>query len=165
MPDGEVVAAEQVQAPAREGRKIVILGDTCNADAMIPLAQGADVVVHEATNAWIPQLDDKSEREVEQDAIRHGHSTPRMAGAFAKAVNAKRLVLTHFSPRYRGDDSPFSRMCMQRIEGYAREASQLPEHAVTAAWDLMTLPLERPGYIQPHSDSDPSESALTEPSH
>ena len=24
-----------------------------------------------------------------------------------------RLVLTHFSPRYRGDDSAFSRMCMQ----------------------------------------------------
>ena len=36
---------------------------------------------------------------MERDAIQHGHSTPQMAGAFAKRVNAERLVLTHFSPR------------------------------------------------------------------
>ncbi len=56
-------------------------------------AQGADVVVHEATNAWIPQLDDdKTEMEVRRDTIRHGHSTPHMAGAFARAANAKKCA-------------------------------------------------------------------------
>ena len=29
----------------------------------------------------------------------------QMAGKFSKAVRARKLVLTHFSPRYRGDDS------------------------------------------------------------
>ena len=29
------------------------MGDTCNSDIMVPLAMDADIVIHEATNAWI----------------------------------------------------------------------------------------------------------------
>ena len=43
--------------------QVVILGDTCDASGMLGLAAGADVVVHEATNAWIPGIDDKPAQE------------------------------------------------------------------------------------------------------
>jgi ribonuclease BN (tRNA processing enzyme) len=47
MPSGETIRAEEVLLPARAGRKVIILGDTCDASSMVPFAQGADLVVHE----------------------------------------------------------------------------------------------------------------------
>ena len=47
------------------------------------------------------------------------------AGVFARRIRAKRLVLTHFSPRYAGDSSEASMRTMWRIEDLARNASGL----------------------------------------
>jgi ribonuclease Z len=135
-----------VLVPARPGRKIVILGDTCDARSLVEEAYGADIVVHEATNAFIPGIDTNSEREVQKDAISHGHSTPQMAGQFARMCDAKQLILTHFSPRYRSDNSEYSRTCMRYIEQYARDTSGLEGGNVKAAYDLMSVTLDRPGY-------------------
>ncbi|CAN0186320.1 unnamed protein product [Discosporangium mesarthrocarpum] len=33
------------------------MGDTCDASRMLPLCQGVDVVVHEATNAYLLPAD------------------------------------------------------------------------------------------------------------
>jgi len=55
-----------VIGPSRPGRKVVILGDTCDSTTMIPISEGADVLVHEATN----------ESAHEQKSIENGHSTP-----------------------------------------------------------------------------------------
>ena len=158
MPSGEQILADDVLVPARPGRKVVILGDTCDASSMIPVAMGADVVVHEATNAWIAGLDEKSPSMVEKDTIAHGHSTPEMAGDFARATGAQQLVLTHFSPRYRGDKAEFARRIMFQFEEQARKVSGLPADKVIAAWDLMTLAIERPGY-QDHDDEDQDRDA------
>eukprot|EP00293_Proteomonas_sulcata_P021035 CAMPEP_0184316370 /NCGR_PEP_ID=MMETSP1049-20130417/89619_1 /TAXON_ID=77928 /ORGANISM="Proteomonas sulcata, Strain CCMP704" /LENGTH=209 /DNA_ID=CAMNT_0026635311 /DNA_START=240 /DNA_END=869 /DNA_ORIENTATION=- len=147
MPDGEVIRGSDILTPARPGRKVVILGDTCDAQEMVPMAQEADVVVHEATNAWIPFLDgDKSPYEVQRETIKHGHSTPQMAGEFAKACKAKKLVLTHFSQRYKDDESKFTANVMSRIGGYASESAGLPSDSVITARDIMTLAVPRPGY-------------------
>jgi hypothetical protein len=89
--------------------------------------------VHEATNAYFPKhLDERASKHSsishhEADTILHGHSTPQMAGRFAARVGAKRLLLTHFSPRYCGDSSEKSMRMMWDIEDLARNAA-LREH-------------------------------------
>jgi len=102
----------------------------------------ADVVIHEATNSYLSGLDKETNlRAVTRDTIVHGHSTPYMAGEFAKRVRAKRLVLNHFSARYRGDQSVDSLSIMMRIEGQAIKASGLTTSDVAAAWDYMVMPI------------------------
>jgi ribonuclease Z len=142
FPDGTVVKQEDVVEPPREGRKIVICGDTADSRAISGLAQDADVVIHEATNAFLSGIDkDTSKATVDRDARIHGHSTPTIAGKFAKEINAKRLILNHFSSRYKGDQSVESISIMTRIEQEAIKASGLPEDRVAAAWDFMVLPV------------------------
>ncbi|CAM9475244.1 unnamed protein product, partial [Laminaria digitata] len=136
------IRSEDAVDPSVKGRKVVVLGDTCDASSMVPLAMGADVVVHEATNAWLTPLDQgKTYADVERDAISHGHSTPVMAAVFAQKVGAKTLVLNHFSARYRGDDSDASTAGMMRIEQQAMRAGGFERHQVVAAWDLLQLPV------------------------
>lgn len=88
--EGETVLPEDVIGPPRPGRKVCVLGDTCDSRAIEDLARHADVLVHESTfqNALKPL------------AERAGHSTAGMAGAFARRCGAKTLILTHFSNRY-----------------------------------------------------------------
>ncbi|KAA8496141.1 Ribonuclease Z [Porphyridium purpureum] len=71
-------------------RKVVMLGDNCDASLIVPAAQNADILVHEATFA--NKLRDKADISM--------HSTAGMAGRFAQRINAQTLVLTHFSSRY-----------------------------------------------------------------
>lgn len=106
--------------PRRPGRKIVILGDTYDPSPIIPLAGGADLLVHEATNAHLPGLDLNTKdadtyETVQERAMSRGHSTPQMAGKFARTIGAKRLILNHFSARYPGDESEESLRIMGAI--------------------------------------------------
>ncbi|EQC37438.1 hypothetical protein SDRG_05041 [Saprolegnia diclina VS20] len=107
-----------IAGPTRHGRRLCILGDTCDSRAIASLAVGADVVVHECTNAFIASLDSQSttSEEVEARTFVHGHSTPAMAGRFAAAVGASRLILTHFSRRYRDDASDEMTHAMTEIK-------------------------------------------------
>lgn len=143
FPDGTVVKQEDAVEKPRKGRKIVYCGDTADSRALLNLAQNADVVVHECTNAYLPGIDSKSSsfKEVTRDAVVHGHSTPQIAASFCLQANAKRLVLNHFSPRYKGDLSVDSLSIMQRIEQQAMKSSGLSESHVAAAWDFMILPI------------------------
>jgi hypothetical protein len=80
-----------------------------------------DLLVHEATDAYIPpQVDYKANRTAEtvlEKCVERAHSTPvlwvvhpaetvsdlvaqGMAGEFAKKINAQRLVLNHIGSRY-----------------------------------------------------------------
>mmetsp|Transcript_18144 Transcript_18144/g.20986 ORF Transcript_18144/g.20986 Transcript_18144/m.20986 type:complete len:750 (-) Transcript_18144:113-2362(-) len=142
FPDGTTIYQKDVVEPARDGRKIVICGDTADSRAIGGLAMGADVLIHEATNAFLNGIDkDTSRKMVLKDATIHGHSTPGMAGYFAKKIGAKRLILNHFSSRYKGDQSLESISIMTRIEQEAIQASGLEEDKVAAAWDFMVLPV------------------------
>lgn len=142
FPDGTVIKQSDAVESPRRGRKVAVCGDTADARAMEGIARGADLVIHEATNTFLAGVDrDTNKKVVTKDAMIHGHSTPEMAGIFARKVGAKRLVLNHFSPRYKGDQSLDSLSLMTRIERQAMKASNLPVNAVAAAWDLMILPI------------------------
>ncbi|KAG0655150.1 hypothetical protein C6P46_001142 [Rhodotorula mucilaginosa] len=144
-PDEEVRLADGtvLRAPGLDlengGRRIVILGDTYDASALVPLIRGAadpgacdeaarrvDLVVHESTNAYLPTLDESQsplkttkgnqshEENTESNSLpplhslesvtalaqSHGHSTPQVAGRFARSIRAQQLVLNHLSVRY-----------------------------------------------------------------
>mmetsp|Transcript_41234 Transcript_41234/g.98732 ORF Transcript_41234/g.98732 Transcript_41234/m.98732 type:complete len:494 (-) Transcript_41234:41-1522(-) len=122
-------------SPNVPGRKIVILGDTCDSRQLAKLAANADVIVHEATNAAIEH--DETVEGVLRTAISRGHSTPGMAGTFAKCCQAKQLILTHFSSRYKGDDSPESLQVMSKIVQEAQES--FGNDNAIAARDLMHI--------------------------
>lgn len=142
FPDGTVIKQSDVVEHPIQGRKIVILGDTLDPRAIEGLAKNADVLIHEATNTYLSGIDSRTSlEEVTLDCKRHGHSTPYMAGEFAKRIGVKRLILNHFSSRYKGDQCLDSIAIMTRIERQAIEASGLPETHVASGWDFMMLPV------------------------
>ncbi|KAI8097382.1 beta-lactamase-like protein [Halteromyces radiatus] len=106
----------------KQGRQVVILGDTCDPSSIIPYCQSPHLLVHEATNAWTSLDRDNlatTEALVEERAVQHGHSTPQMAGDFALRIGARTLILTHFSARYKGDDSEDGIKVMEEIRQLA----------------------------------------------
>ena len=127
--------------PRRAGRKLVILGDTFDPSPIASLAMNADLVIHEATNAHLPGIDDNTKESdtyetVEARAKSRGHSTPQMAGAFARQIQARRLVLNHFSARYPGGTTEVARKTMGTI---AELAAKEFGHHVLCAEDLMSI--------------------------
>jgi ribonuclease Z len=94
---GETVAGvrpEQVMGPTREGRKVVLSGDTAPCEALAIAAHQADVLVHEATF-----LEEDAER-----AHQTLHSTARQAAELAREAEVRLLALTHVSSRYAGGE-------------------------------------------------------------
>ena len=88
------VAPQQVMGPAREGRKIVLSGDTAPCEALAIAAHQADVLVHEATF-----VEEEAER-----ARQTLHSTARQAAELAREAEVRLLALTHVSSRYAGGE-------------------------------------------------------------
>ncbi|KAJ6258357.1 LOW QUALITY PROTEIN: Zinc phosphodiesterase [Drechslerella dactyloides] len=95
LPDGQKL----FRPPDRRGRRITILGDTCDPSSIFKIAEGSDVLVHEATNAFLGDKMgklNKDYREVEtyedvkKKTIEHGHSTPEMAADMASKISLGR---------------------------------------------------------------------------
>lgn len=81
-------------------RSIVISGDTTPSDSLIKLAQGADVLVHEAL--YVPGVDRLVARvpnasTLKQSILSH-HTSAEDAGRVAQAAGVKTLVLSHLVP-------------------------------------------------------------------
>lgn len=87
---GRVVEAAELVGPPRPGRRVTYSGDSAPTDAMLHLAVGADLLIHEATFG-----EDEQER-----ARETMHSTAREAAMVAREAGVRRLVLTHISARY-----------------------------------------------------------------
>jgi ribonuclease BN (tRNA processing enzyme) len=87
----------------RTGKSVVFSGDTSGPNqALIALAQGCDVLVHEVQ--LNSQLDlvlnavEPSVRPVLREHLLTTHTDVAVLPAVAKAANAKRLVMNHYSP-------------------------------------------------------------------
>ncbi|MCX8174599.1 MAG: ribonuclease Z [Candidatus Micrarchaeota archaeon] len=72
------------------GRKIVYSGDAAPCAETIKAAEGADLLIHEATFS----------HQHSQEAAEAAHSTARQAAEIAKKAGCKKLLLTHISGRY-----------------------------------------------------------------
>jgi ribonuclease Z len=87
---GKIVKLEDV-GKVTKGLKVVYSGDTRPSRNLMKLAEGADLLIHESTFLDSPTL---------------GHSTAKQAARIAKKAKVKKLILTHFSKRYK-DTSDF----------------------------------------------------------
>lgn len=81
----------RVLGPSRPGRRIAYCTDTRPCVSAVELARGADVLIHEATYT----------SDLAQSADERGHSTAAGAARVAAEAGVGRLILTHFSTRYR----------------------------------------------------------------
>ncbi|MGH2609029.1 MAG: ribonuclease Z [Tepidiformaceae bacterium] len=90
LADGRALTPDGFVGPRRPGRTVVFTGDTRPSAAVVDAAQGADLLIHEATFG-----------EEEKDRAKETfHSTAREAAQVALAARAKKLVLNHVSARY-----------------------------------------------------------------
>lgn len=94
LDSGVTVRPEDVLGAPKRGMVITILGDTRPCDSVVPLAQDADVLIHEAT--FMHDLVDT--------AHEYYHSTSKQAAEAARAANVGLLIMTHFSSRYKDEE-------------------------------------------------------------
>jgi ribonuclease Z len=76
------------------GKKLTYITDTEVVDQCYDLARDSDVLICEAT----------LKSELEEKATERQHLTPKMAAHIASLSNSKKLILTHFSQRYRSEN-------------------------------------------------------------
>lgn len=73
-----------------DGWSLTYSGDTSPSASLVELGQNTDLLVHEAT----------MEDELSEEAARKMHSTVSQALAAGRAMQARHVLLTHFSQRY-----------------------------------------------------------------
>jgi ribonuclease Z len=115
---GRRVTLDEVSAP-RPGQRFAFVMDTGLCDGVYALAEGADLLVIEATF-----LSDD-----EATAVAVGHLTAAQAAKVAAESGVRTLVLTHFSQRY---DDP---------QRFVDEARRHFDGELVVAEDLMRVPV------------------------
>jgi len=90
LENGRAVNGQDYLSAPQPGKKLAIFGDTAPCAAALSLAQGVDVMVHEAT----------LEAAMEEKANGRGHSSTRQAARLAREAGVGKLIVTHVSSRY-----------------------------------------------------------------
>ncbi|KAI7951795.1 hypothetical protein MJO28_007479 [Puccinia striiformis f. sp. tritici] len=121
------------------GRRIMILGDTCDPRMMVKLVQdsnveGIDLLIHEATGTTVPDTHQSKQEELLTESqlckkmAERGHSTSFMAGQFAHRVNASRLILNHLGGKY---PAPQAALCpFEPLPSAAKPSSSSKTHSL-----------------------------------
>ncbi len=136
--DGRRIEPDDVLGPARSGTSIVVTGDIGEVEDLVEAAQGADLLVCEAT--YLSQDSDM--------ARRFGHITAGQAAWLAREAGVRMLVLNHLSQRY-------------RIRDILAEAQPLFESTVVARdFDRFSVTRERIAFTneQLQEDAELSEN-------
>ena len=118
--NGATVRLEQV-SEQRRGQRFAFVMDTRLCDGVFALADGADMLVIEATFL-------AAEAEL---ASGFGHLTAGQAGRVAAECGVRLLVLTHFSQRYTDPDA------------FRAEAAQFFDGQIVVAQDLTRIPVPK----------------------
>ncbi|MRX74366.1 ribonuclease Z [Bacillus lacus] len=95
LEDGRILNGRDFLGPEKQGKIVTILGDTRICRKSEELAADADVLVHEATFGVAD----------EALAYEYYHSTTSQAAKIAVRANVKKLILTHISARYQGNEA------------------------------------------------------------
>ena len=90
LEDGRSFNGQDFCCPLRKGERFVYCTDTVFSESAVNLSKNADLLVHESTFS----------KEDEKMAYEKLHSTTIMAAKTALLSNAKKLIITHLSPRY-----------------------------------------------------------------
>jgi ribonuclease Z len=101
--NGEKIEPEEVVQEV-PGRRVVYSGDTAKCGNLIENAEEADLLIQEATCL----------HEIIDD--RKGHTSALQAGEIASQAEAEKLVLTHFSRRYRGEEEKLKEEAQEEFE-------------------------------------------------
>lgn len=117
--NGKVIPNSELTTPPPPVRKLAICADTMFTRSVIPFIENANVLIHEAT--FLHSLL-KRARET-------GHSTAQQAGIIANEAQVKKLIINHYSARYKNSD-----------ELLAEAKSQFPN--TEAAYDGKVIPIE-----------------------
>ncbi|MBS3106634.1 ribonuclease Z [Candidatus Woesearchaeota archaeon] len=87
---GKKISPDDVSS-VQEGKKVAIISDTLLCDSCYEIAQDADLLISEST--YSAAMEEKAEG--------YNHMTSKQAALVASKSNVKRLILTHFSARYK----------------------------------------------------------------
>jgi ribonuclease Z len=91
LPDGRVIPHAELTIPAEKPRSYAFCTDTIYHEPAIESIRGVDMLYHEATFA----------NDMEDWAHKTYHSTAGEAATVAQKAEAKKLILGHFSARYK----------------------------------------------------------------
>lgn len=104
----------------RERGEVVYSSDTSPCPALIALARGADILIHEATF-----LHGEAAR-----AASDGHTTGYQAGEVATQAGAKRLILCHFAAHLHGQEQELCQEAMRAYDGPIEIPEEFREYRV-----------------------------------
>lgn len=121
LPDGRVVQADDVVGPPKPGISFAYIFDSRPCEAAAILGRNADLMFHDATFTSA-----HAER-----AVTTGHSTAAEAARVATQAGAHKLLLGHFSARYR-DTSPLVEEA-RRLFKNTHAAEELKRYDLTEA--------------------------------
>jgi len=111
LADGRVVSNEELTYRPYAPRSYAYLSDTCYSAKAVSLVRGVDLLYHEATYAAA----------LKREAKERGHASTVDAAKAARESGAKRLLIGHFSSRYKGFDELIEECRAEFAESYLAE--------------------------------------------